>query len=67
MLAFSSTPQSESPTFILFVVAVVTVAVFWRFILKVGISAVIIGFIFLLVTVLLEIIHSLRALIPLAP
>ena len=49
---------------ILLVVAIVTVAIFWRFILKLGISAVIVGFIFLLGTGFLDIIHCLRALIP---
>jgi hypothetical protein len=64
MLVLSSAPQAENPSFILFVVAVVTIAIFWRFLLKVGISVIITGFIFMLVSGLLEIIHSFRALIP---
>ena len=40
------------------------VAAFWRTLLKIGIAAVIIGFVFLLVTGLLDILHGLHALIP---
>jgi uncharacterized membrane protein YGL010W len=50
--------------FILLVIAAVVVAAFWRTILKIGIAAVIIGFIFLFVTGLLEILHGLHSLIP---
>jgi hypothetical protein len=52
------------PTLILLVIAAVVVSAFWRTILKIGIAAIIIGFVFLLVTGLLEILHGLHALIP---
>ena len=51
-------------TLILIIIAAVVVAAFWRPILKIGIAAVIIGFVFLLVSGLLEIVHGLHALIP---
>jgi hypothetical protein len=52
------------PTLILIVIAAVVVVAFWRTILKVGIAALIIGFVFLLATGMLEIVHALHALIP---
>jgi hypothetical protein len=64
MLALSSAPQGQNPTLILIIIAAVVVAAFWRMVLKIGIAAVIIGFVFLLVSGLLEILHALRALIP---
>jgi hypothetical protein len=64
MLALTSAPQGQNPTLILIIIAAVIVAVFWRMILKIGIAAVIIGFAFLLVTELLDMLHSLHALIP---
>jgi len=51
-------------TLILIIIAAVVVAAFWRPILKIGIAVVIIGFVFLLVSGLLEIVHGLHALIP---
>jgi hypothetical protein len=52
------------PTLILIIIAAVVVAAFWQTILKIGIVAVIIGFVFLYVTGLLDIVHGLHALIP---
>ncbi|HEY1822423.1 MAG TPA: hypothetical protein VGG83_21060 [Trebonia sp.] len=52
----------QNPTLIVIIIAAVVVALFWRTILKVGIAAAIIGFLFLLVTGLLEIVHGLHAL-----
>ena len=52
------------PTLVLIIIAAVVVAAFWRTILKIGLAAMIIGFLFLLVTGLLEIVHALHALIP---
>jgi hypothetical protein len=52
------------PSFILIVIAAVVVAAFWRTILKIVFAAIIIGFVFLLVTGLLEIVHGLSTLIP---
>jgi hypothetical protein len=49
---------------ILIVIAAVIVAVFWKPLLRVFIAAVIIGFVFLCVTSVLDIVHGLRALIP---
>jgi len=64
MLALASASQGQNSTLVVVVIAAVAVAVFWRTILKVGIAAVIIGFIFLLVAGLLDVLHSLRGLIP---
>jgi hypothetical protein len=64
MLALATASPGQNPTLILIIIAVVIVAAFWRAILKIGIAAVIIGFIFVLVTGLLDIVHSLHALIP---
>jgi hypothetical protein len=64
MLALASAAQGQNPTLILLIIAAVVVAAFWRTILTIGIAAVVIGFVFLLVTGLLEIVHSLHALIP---
>ena len=64
MLALSSASPGPSPTLILIIIAAVIVAAFWRTILKIGIAAVIIGFVFLLVTGLLEILHALHLLVP---
>jgi len=51
-------------TLVIIIIAAVILAVFWRPILKIAIAAVIIGFAFLFVSGLLDIVHSLRALIP---
>jgi putative effector of murein hydrolase LrgA (UPF0299 family) len=64
MLALATAPQGQNPTLILIIIGAVVAAVFWRTILKIGIAATVIGFVFLLVTVLLDIVHGLHALIP---
>lgn len=64
MLALASGPQGQNPTLILIIIAAMVVAVFWRTILKIGIAAMIIGFVFLLATSLLDVVHVLHALIP---
>lgn len=64
MLALSQAPQGQNPTLILIIIAALVVAAFWQTILKIGIAAVIIGFVFLLVSGLLSILHALHALIP---
>lgn len=65
MLALASAPPGQNSALILLIIiAAVVVAVCWQTILKIGIAALIIGFLFLLVTGLLEIIHGLHALIP---
>jgi hypothetical protein len=64
MLALASAPQGQNPTLALILIAAVIVAVFWRTVLKIGIAAAIIGFVFLLVSSLLEILHALHGLIP---
>jgi hypothetical protein len=64
MLALASAQQGQNPTLVLFLIAVVAVAVFWRAILAIGIAAIIVGFVFLLVTIWVDIIHGLHALIP---
>jgi hypothetical protein len=64
MLALASAPQGQNSILILIIIAAVTVAIFWRTILKIGIAAVMIGFVFVLVTGLLDVVHGLHALIP---
>jgi hypothetical protein len=49
---------------VVIVIAAVVVAAFWRMILKVGLAALVIGFMFLLVSGVLDVLHVLRALIP---
>jgi hypothetical protein len=49
---------------VVIVIAAVVVAAFWRMILKVGLAALVIGFLFLLVSGVLDVLHGLRALIP---
>ena len=64
MLALVAASQGQNPIPVFIVIAAVVVAVFWRMILKVGIAALIIGFMFLLVSGVLEVLHVLHALIP---
>ena len=64
MLALASAPQGPSPTLILIIIAAVVVAAFWQTILRIGIAAIVIGFVFLLVSGLLATLHGLHALIP---
>lgn len=64
MLALASASQGLNPTFVLIIIGAVVVAVFWRMVLKIGIAALIIGFVFLLVSGLLDILQGLRGLIP---
>lgn len=49
---------------VLIIIAAVITAVFWKTLLKVIIAALIIGFVFLCVTSVLDIVHVLHALIP---
>jgi hypothetical protein len=64
MLALASAQQGQNPTLVLFLIAVVAVAAFWRAILAFGIAALVVGFVFLLVTIWLDTIHGLHVLIP---
>lgn len=48
---------------VLIVIAAVVVAAFWKTLFKVAIAALVIGFAFLCVTSVLEIMHGLYALI----
>jgi Na+-transporting NADH:ubiquinone oxidoreductase subunit NqrB len=64
MLALASASPGQNSTLVIVIVAAVAVVVFWRTILKVGIAAVIIGFLFLFIAGLLDVIHGLHALIP---
>jgi hypothetical protein len=64
MLALASTQQGLNPELVLFIIAVVAVAVFWRVIIAIGIAAVVVGFLFLVVTIWLDAVHGLHALIP---
>jgi hypothetical protein len=63
MLALASASQGLNSTLIVIIIAAVVVAAFWRMILKIGIAALIIGFVFLLVTSMLDILHGLHALL----
>jgi hypothetical protein len=49
---------------ILIVIAAVIVALFWKTLFKIAIAALVIGFVFLLITGLLDTLHGLHALIP---
>jgi hypothetical protein len=64
VLALASAQQGQNPTLVLFLIAVVAVAVFWRAIVAFGIAALVVGFVFLLVTIWLDAIHGLHVLIP---
>lgn len=64
MLALASASPGQNSTLVIVIVAAVAVVVFWRTILKVGIAAVIIGFLFLFIAGLLDVMHGLHALIP---
>ena len=64
MLALASTQQGQNPTLVLFLIVVVVVAVCWRAILAIGIAAITVGFVLLLVTISVDILHGLHALIP---
>ena len=64
MLSLASASQGQNPTLAIIIIAAVIVAACWRMVLKIGIAAVIIGFVFLLVSGLLDILHGLRGLIP---
>ena len=64
MLALASAQQGQNPVLVLFLIAVVLVAVFWRAILTFAIAAIIVGFVFLLVATWIDTIHALHALIP---
>ncbi len=64
MLALSSGSPSLSPTLIFIIIAAVILAVFWRAVLRIGIAAIVIGFMFLLVSGVLDILHTLRGLFP---
>lgn len=64
MLALASASQGQNSTLVVLIIAAVVVAVFWQILLRIGIAAMIIGFVFVLVSGLLEILHTLRGLIP---
>jgi hypothetical protein len=52
-----------SPTLILIVIGVLVVYAFWRTIFKAAIIALVVGYVFLLVTGTLDIVHVLRVLL----
>ena len=64
MLALATASQGQNPILIVIVIAAVVVAVFWRAILRAGMAALVIGFMFLLVNGLLDVVHALHALFP---
>jgi len=64
MLALPPGSASLSPTFIVIIIAAVILAVFWQTLLNIGIAALVIGFLFVLVSGVLDILHALRGLIP---
>jgi hypothetical protein len=65
MLALaSSASPGLSPTLVILIIAAITVAVFWRFLIKLGFAILAIGFAFVFITAVLDILHGLRALIP---
>lgn len=64
MLALATASQGQNPILIVIVIAAVVVAVFWRAILKVGLAALVIGFMFLFVNGLLDVVRALHALFP---
>lgn len=64
MEALSQTAPGASPTLILIIIAAVILIVFWQAILKFGIAVLIIGFVFLLVSGVLDVAHVLHALVP---
>jgi hypothetical protein len=64
MLALASASQGLSPTLVIIVIATVIVAVFWRFLIKAGIAVLIIGFLFIFITAILDILHGLHSLLP---
>ena len=64
MLALASASQGLNPTLVVLIIAAVVVAAFWRAILKIGVAAILIGFLFLVVSGSLEVLHAMRALIP---
>jgi hypothetical protein len=49
---------------VLILIAAVVVAIFWKTLFKIAIAALVIGFVFLYVTGLLEIVHAVHTLIP---
>jgi hypothetical protein len=64
MLALASATYGLSPTFVIVVIATVVVAIFWRFLIKAGIAILIIGFVFIFITAVLDILHGLHSLLP---
>lgn len=60
----AQTAQGLSPTLVLVVIVGVAVAFFWRFLIKLGIAALIIGFLFVLISAARDILLGLHALIP---
>ena len=64
MLALASASQGLNPTLVVLIIAAVVVAAFWRAIVKVGIAAIIVGFLFLVVSGALDVLHAVRAFIP---
>ena len=54
----------QNPTLILLVIAAVVVAFCWRILIKIGLAAVVIGFAFLMISGMLDVLHGLHSLIP---
>lgn len=53
-----------TPTLILITIGVLVVYAFWRTIFKIAILALVIGFVFLVVTSTLDVVHVVRILLP---
>jgi hypothetical protein len=56
--------HGHSPTLILLIIATVVVAFCWRILIKIGLAAIVIGFAFLMISGLLDVLHGLHSLIP---
>jgi hypothetical protein len=63
MIALGSVSQGLNSTLVIVVLAAIIAAACWRFLIKVGIALLLIGFFFVVVSFLLGIVHGLHALI----
>lgn len=59
MLALTATHAGLSSNPALFIIAAITVAVFWRGLVKIGLTVLVVGFLFLLISGAASLMHGL--------
>ena len=62
MLALVTAAHGQSPSHILIILAAVTAAIFWRGLIKIGLTLIVILFVLLVITSVSDLLHGLSVI-----